>query len=132
MDEDQKEWVKKYYECIGGKEILRFMGAFIGWLLISILISVIVFRSTFIFFIFLSIPILIAYLSGRRRWKPAYHLLRRIYGNPNIPMDPMPWSKEPPIKQPRPWWSYLPSAWGIILVIILVYFATEYFIRHGY
>src|SRR5574342_694199 len=118
MNDEQKEWSKQYTSNIGAKEFLRLGCAIMLWVFIGVGVSLIfellgysVHNIVFgTFFIILFVLPFVAYSR-----KPAYSLLRKILGNENLPREPYPRSNMKITRPPRPWWSYLPGIWFLLL-----------------
>jgi hypothetical protein len=126
MNDEQKEWYKQFSSSIGTKEFLRFGCAFVLWLLLgttlAVLLRVPIIEVAFLLAVFVYAPV-------ATRWMPAYRLLRRILGNREMPPEPWPRSAVSIPKQPRPWWSFIPSIWFWLLTILVLYLAIRYLAR---
>ena len=127
MEDDEREaWKKQFYSNFGGREYLRFTAAFIAWILVGAAVGALM-QSTLVFMLFLLMGF-VAPLSihfSRR----AYRVYRFILGNPNLPENPPPRSKVKPVREPLPWWAYIPSIWFWILALATLYFAIRYFLK---
>ena len=129
MDEKQKEWYQQYSSNIGAKEILRLGCAIMLWIFIGLGISVPIAFAGYsngfmIFVIFFIILLLSPFIAYSR--KPIYSLLRKILGNENLPMEPMPRSTMKIPRQPLPWYGYLPGIWGWLMGLALLYAVIRY------
>ena len=118
MNEEQKEWYRRYWASFGVREFLRFGCVFFIWMSIGVALTF-MFRSSTMLTLFLIIPFLFAIVT--QRWKPAYFLLRKIWGNENLPLEPMPRSTVKTHCQPLPWYGYLPGIWGWLMLLLLLY-----------
>lgn len=118
MDEEQKEWHQIYSASIGASEFLRFGCFFLFWIFSGVALAITFnnFAILVIFFITLFIFAIVA-----PRWRPAYFLLRKIVGNENLPTEPMPRTTTKRPRQPLPWYGYLPSIWGWLMFLLLLY-----------
>lgn len=123
MNDEQKEWYKQYSASFGVREFFRFGCAFFIWMIIGAVLAVI-FRSSIMLTLFLIIPFMFATVA--QRWKPAYFLLRIIWGNENLPTEPMPRSVMKIPRQPLPWYGYLPGIWGWLMGLALLYAVIRY------
>jgi len=123
MDDKQKEWYRQYSVSFGVREFFRFGCVFFIWMLIGIALTF-MFRSSTILTIFLVIPFIFAIVG--RQWKPAYFLLLKIWGNENLPAEPMPRSTMKIPRQPLPWYGYLPGIWGWLMGLALLYAVIRY------
>ncbi len=126
MDEKQNEWLKQFWTNHGLKELVRLGLAITIWLFVVILLAI-TFDNPNYAAIFLLTMFVLPFLA--LRWKPGYLVYRKIAGNKNLPLEPMPHSTVKIIRQPRPWWSYLPGLWFGLLTLILFYFAIKYFLK---
>ena len=124
MDDKQKEWYRQYSVSFGVREFFRFGCVFFIWMLIGMALTF-MFRSSTILAIFLVIPFIFAIVASR--WKPAYFLLRKIWGNENLPAEPMPHSTMKIPRQPLPWYGYLPGLWFLLLDLIIIYIIIKKF-----
>src|SRR6185295_1897814 len=124
MDEEQRKWQKQYSSHMGVREVLILGAANIGWLLIGLVLSVVT-RFLPLFLIFLVSTFVFAVVSTR--WKPAYSVLYKLLGNKHLPTEPFPHRFKLFSKEPRAWWSYLPSLWLLVLDVILLILAIRYF-----
>lgn len=118
MNEEQKEWYRRYSTSFGVREFIRFGCAFFIWMFLGVALTII-FRSSTMLTLFLIIPFLFAIVA--QRWKPAYLLLRKKWGNENLPLEPMPRSTVKIHRQPLPWYGYLPGIWGWLILLLLLY-----------
>ncbi|MBI3162622.1 MAG: hypothetical protein HYZ23_08935 [Chloroflexi bacterium] len=110
MNEEQKEWYKRFWSSFGVREFLRFGCAFFIWEFIGLGLYIwlnnigilIVFMS-----VYFSFPILTA------GWQPAYSVLRKILGNPNMPEKIMPSKKN--------WGYYISLAVRLAISTMMIY-----------
>jgi hypothetical protein len=123
LDDEQKKWQKQYASNFGTREFIRLAVAIVAWIFLGLAISTIV-GSSAIFAVFFIALFGFAIISSR--WGPTYYLLRRIIGNDNLPTEPFPRTLIMFSKQPRPWWSYLPSLWWLLLDVILLVLVIRY------
>jgi len=127
MDDEQKEWQKQFWINFGLREYFRFGCAFIIWIFILVALSIAFAfagysaNSTSIIFSAILVITIFVFPFIARSWRPAYSLLRKILGNDNLPMEPMPRSRIKIPRQQRPWWSYLPGIWGWLMLLLLLY-----------
>jgi hypothetical protein len=112
MDEKQKKWYQQFSDNSGGtREVFRLGCAIAIWLNISIglylwtnnLGYTLICIGTFFAFAFLSVF-----------WQPAYSLLRKIFGNENLPLRVMPYKLT--------WWGYTPM---VILLLISLFILAK-------
>ena len=126
MDEGQREWSRQFNSNFGGKEFLRFSCVFYIWGFLGLALALILgFQAILFIFLFIAF----AFLVATRRWKPAYLVFRKILGNKNLPTEPMPLAHIELPREPRPWWSFLPGLWGLLMVLILGYLVIRYLIK---
>ena len=115
MHQDWKAWEQQFDSNFGSKELLRFLGAFAGWLFLGLAISLVM-NDYVIFYPFLIAAF--AFPLACLRWKPAYKLLRIILGNDRLPTEP-----RPPRGfrySGRPAWSSLTSGVSLWLIVFLL------------
>ena len=130
MNEEQIAWQKQFVSNIGAVELLRFAGAFIVWLLIGMGVAILFpfpALSSSIFVSFLLSTVAFALVGTR--WRPAYLLLRLIFGNKDLPTEPFPGPIRRIHRQPLPWWAYLPGLWNLLLALALLYAVIRYLSR---
>ena len=125
MDEKQKEWDKQVSSNFGAREFLRFLAAFFAWIFLGVAASIIL-RSTLVFLIFFLTAF--AFFSVASRWKWAYKILRKILGNKNLPIEPMPRIHMRSLTQRLPWYSYLPGILLLLLSLLLAYLFIKYYL----
>jgi hypothetical protein len=118
MDDKQKEWYEQYSVSFGAREFFRFGCVFFIWMFMGIVLTF-MFRSSTMLILFLVFPFMFAIVA--QRWKPAYLLLRKIWGNENLPLEPMPRSTVKIHRQPLTWYGYLPGIWGLLMLLLLLY-----------
>src|SRR5689334_6688772 len=112
MNDKQKAWNRQYTSNIGTKEFVRLGCAIMLWIFIGIGVSF-AFElagysaSGMAFGIFIIILFVFPFIAYSR--KSTYSLLRKILGNENLPIEPMPRSTVKLQREPRPWWAYLPG-----------------------
>src|SRR5689334_17943950 len=99
MNNDPNEWSKQASANFTEKEFLRYGCALIAILIIGIALGM-VFHNAGIIIIFVVAFHGIIWLAPY--WQPAYGIVHKIMGNPNIP------SALP--KSQRKWWHYIPIA----------------------
>jgi hypothetical protein len=124
MNDEQKIWSRQYASSIGTKEFIRVGCAIIIWIFLGIGLTLAFHLTGYsadsaifnIFFI-----AMFAFQFVATRWKPAYSLLRKILGNENLPIEPYPRTISKTLNEPRPWWSYLPGIWFLILELVILY-----------
>ena len=126
MDEERQAWHKQFGSNFGAREYVRFAVVFIIWMFLGGALSIIL-GSSVVIIMFLFAAFTWAAVSSR--WKPAYSLLRIILGNKNLPTEPMPPGTLKSPTQKRPWWSYLPTIWWLLLDLLLLYFVIRYFAK---
>ncbi len=117
MGQDVRAWEKQFNNNFGSRELLRFLGAVAGWLVLGLLLS----RLTgdfVIFFLFMISAFVFPVAS--MRWKPAYILLHIILGNHNLPVDPWPAAGWGPLRR-RAWSSITSGVWLWVMVLFLLY-----------
>jgi len=117
LDDEQRKWQKQYISSLGSRELWRLAVAVIAWLLIGVVISVIT-GSSVIFDVFFVTLFVFAFIAPK--WKPAYSILRKIAGNEDLPTEPFPRATNRFSSQSRPWWSYLPSIWWLLIDLLLL------------
>jgi hypothetical protein len=119
MDEEQKKWQEQFWKNSGGtSEVFRFGCAFAIWLAIGIGLTIWsgnVGYALICMAIFFTFPTLTAY------WQPAYSLLRRIFGNKDIPPKLM--------LHKRKWWSYIPLAIRLTISTAILFKGIELLIK---
>ena len=129
MNDEQKEWYKQYSSNLGAKEILRLGCAIILWIFIGLGISTPLalagYSNSFIIFVIFFI-MLFVFPSIAYSRKPMYSLLRKILGNKNLPIEPMPHSTMKILRQPLPWYGYLPGIWGWLMGLALLFAVIRY------
>ena len=126
MDEDRRHWHDQFSSNFGAAEYVRFVLALLVWILMGVIAGVAL-RSFAIFGSFLVSGFAFPFVA--MKWAPGYRLFRKILGNRNLPEQPSP---GPLLRSPadrKPWWAYLPGIWFLILDVILVYLAIQYFSR---
>ena len=110
MNEEQKEWYRRFSSSFGAREFVRFGCAFFIWEFIGLGLYIWLNNiGIFVLFmaIYFSFPILTA------GWQPAYSLLRKIFGNPNMPEKIMPSAKN--------WGYYVALAIRLGLSAMMIY-----------
>jgi hypothetical protein len=116
LDEEQRKWLKQYNSSLGVREFLRVGCATTVWILAGLALSLLVDSSNLFTVFFLA---MFAFAVVAPKWKVTYSVLRKILGNESLPVEPFPRPVNKPTLQARPWWSYLPSVWWLILDLIL-------------
>ena len=129
MNEEPKEWSRRYNLSIGMKEIIRLGCAIIIWIFIGVVISLALelagySLSSIVFGIFFVSPFVFAFIAASR--KSTYSLLRKILGNENLPHEPFPRSTVKIPHRPLPWWAHLPGIWGWLMGLALLYAVIRY------
>jgi hypothetical protein len=133
MDDERKKWSEQYNNNTGPREIFRFGCALMIWMFFGVAITLAFefagFHATAIIIFtifFISMFVLpIIFLS----WKPGYAVLRKILGNKNIPVEPMPRSTMKLPREPRPWQYYLLVAWRYLILLILLYAVVKWLLK---
>jgi hypothetical protein len=88
MDENLFNWQEQFRKnSTGAREVVRTLFAMFSWFFFGFGLAI-VFDKFIIASIF--IVIYLAFASSATRWKPAWNLYRKILGNSNLPIDPMP------------------------------------------
>ncbi len=126
MDEERERWGQQFNSDFGARELLRFMAAFIGWILLGAFLAAIT-RLTPISYAFLISAF--AFPFSTFYWRPAYRLFRIILGNRNLPEEPMPRSTSKVPREPVPWWLFIPGLWFWALTLAVLYLAIRYFLK---
>ncbi len=126
MDDERKAWEKQFASNFGARELLRFMAAFIGCLILGIVVAILT-RSQWAYWPFFILALVFPIVG--RVWAPGYRVLRFILGNPNLPEKLLPRSTVKAPRKPLPWYAFLPGIWFWILTLALLYFAVRYFLR---
>jgi hypothetical protein len=126
MDDAQREWQERYDRSFGPREFLRSLGAMFFLQLIAGALATLLHSN---------IPIAVATFSPlafafvATSWKPAYWILRTVWGNANMPMQPRPRTKTWLAAERLPWWGFLPAIWFLVISVIVYYLAFKYFAR---
>ncbi len=107
MNEEQKEISEQFAKNFGAKEFVRYGCAFTSLLLIGLALGMI-FHNSGITIIFVVLSFGIIWLAPY--WQPAYAILRKAMGNPNIPAT-LP-------RRGWKWWYYIPMAVKIAFLLI--------------
>jgi hypothetical protein len=82
MNEDQKEWQRRFWANFGAKELMRLGLVYIAWLLTGIAVSRALNSAGYsVIFVAISVGI----FMYAPYWQSAYTLVYRILGNGNIP-----------------------------------------------
>ena len=131
MNEEQMKWEKQFWTNFGGRAFFRF-SCFVGiWILLAVVLSLFFHSSelisTLLFTAFL--VSLFAFAVFSRGWKPAYLFLRKVLGNENLPIEPMP---RPTVKIPRgrlPWWGYLLGIWHWFLLLLVLFIVLKWYLQ---
>ena len=123
MNEERKEWSKQYYANFGLRQFLRLGSAILIWMSLAVVL-VLTFNNTVFIGVFVVIMFVVAILA--LQWKPAYSIYRKILGNKNLPIEPMPRSTMKIPRQPLPWYGYLPGIWGWLMGLALLYAVMRY------
>lgn len=129
MDKDERERLRKRPRYFGEREFFRFMGFFSGWILLGILIDMFLVEALHVkedigivvFMLFLTTAF--AFPMVALFWKPANSLLNTFFRNKNYDIPTIPLSRIG-LKQ-HPWYYYLPSLWGWLLLLVLLYFVLK-------
>jgi hypothetical protein len=127
MDEKQREWQRQFWGKIGGREFIRFAIIFFVWFTLGIVLTIILRSGAFFLIFFLTTFGLFPFVCTT--WKPAYSLFRGMFGNKNLPLEPMPRSWVKPHIEKLPWYAHLPGLWFLILNLILFYIVFKFFIK---
>jgi len=123
MNEERNKWNKQFSSNIGARKLLR-LGCFVViWILLAGALSSIFYTSQRIQILLFTIFLiaLFAFAIFSQTWKPAYSLLRKIFGNKNLPGEPMPHSTVKIPRQRLPWWGYLFGIWFLLLDLLILY-----------
>ena|SRR6266498_3946682 len=123
MKEERNRWSEQFSSNIGASELLR-LGCFVViWMLLAVALSSIFYTSQLIQILLFTIFLisLFAFAIFSQTWKPAYSLLRKIFGNKNLPNEPMPPSTVKTSRQRLPWWGYLFGIWFLLLDLLILY-----------
>jgi hypothetical protein len=107
MDDEQKRWSEQYDRNFSEKEFLRYGCVLMSFLLVGITLGMTL-HNAGIIVLFVVVFHAIIWLAPY--WQPAYAIVRKIMGNPNIP-------SQLPIHQ-RKWWLYIPIAVRIFILLI--------------
>jgi hypothetical protein len=130
MDDDRREWQRKFTSNFVAREFLRLMGAWLIWTFLSVVLGIAL--GVFIDSAVVSTILIFAFfvlLIVSPTWKPAYSVFRMILGNKNLPTEPRPRSHTKLVFQKHPWWYYLPGIWGWLMTLILMYLVIKYFTK---
>jgi len=110
MNDEQKKWQQQFLNNSGGtREVFRLGCVFTIWLGTGIGLTLWSNNGGYILFCF-GVFITFAFLSAI--WQPAYSLLRKIFGNENLPRKIMPYKNT--------WWSYTLLIFWFVLSIAIV------------
>jgi hypothetical protein len=123
MNEERNKWSKQFSSNVGARELLR-LGCFVViWMLLAGALSSIFYTSQLIQVLLFTVFLisLFAFAIFSQTWKPAYSLLRKIFGNKNLPSEPMPYSTAKISRQRLPWWGYLFGIWFLLLDLLILY-----------
>ena len=82
MDEEQNKWSDQYAKHFGAKELFRFGCVFMTFLSVGITLGVAL-RNAGIIMIFVVTFLGTLWLAPY--WQPAYSIVHKTMGNPNIP-----------------------------------------------
>jgi hypothetical protein len=133
VDDAERERREKMSKYIGPRELIRFVIFFMGWIYFGVIIGIllmVVFHISEDIGIAVSLVFLITAFTFPfvgRFWKPANSLLNKVIGNKNINVPIIPLSTIRLVStKKRPWYYYLPSVWGWLLVIALLYVVIKY------
>ncbi|HMD89353.1 MAG TPA: hypothetical protein VKF38_09345 [Anaerolineaceae bacterium] len=133
MDDAERERREKMSKYFGTRELLRVVSFLMGWIFFGVIIEILL---TVVFHISeeVGFPVFLVFLITAftfpfvgRFWKPANSLLNKVIGNKNlnVPIIPLSTIRLVGTKK-RPWYYYLPSVWGWLLVIALLYVVIKY------
>ncbi len=135
MDEKERERRKEMSKYIGPRELFKLGGLIMGWIFLGVIISLFLTLvlhvkeeiGTAVFSVF--ILTLFAFPFVGYYWKPANFLMNKVIGNKNlnIPILPPPTGRFSFKKYP--WFYYLPSLWGWLMLIALVYVVIRYLVK---
>ncbi len=109
MDEEQKRASEQYAGNFGAREFIRYSCASLSFLLVGLALSMILHNSG-ISIIFIGLFFGILWLAPY--WPPAYALVRKVMGNPNLP-PALPAGH-------RKWWDYIPMVIKLALVLVVL------------
>ena len=126
MDEEQRKWYQQYLASFGVREFFRFGCFLIFWISLAGVLTVIL-KSSMVFLAFFILMFMVAIIAPR--WRPAYHLLRLIWGNQNLPYEPYPRSTTKFPRQPLPWLYYVLAIWRWLLALLVSYFIIKFVLK---
>jgi hypothetical protein len=127
MDDEQREWQRQFWGNLGGREFIRFAVIFFVWFTLGIVLTIILRSGAFFLIFFLTTFGLFPFVS--MTWKPAYSIFRLMFGNKNLPLEPMPRSLVKPPAQKLPWYAHFAGLQLLILGLILLYIFYKYFFK---
>lgn len=123
MNEEQRKWRDQYIHSLGSREILRLAFAIVMWVFVGIALSILA-GSSYLFDVFFVALFVFPFIAPK--WKPAYNVFRRIVANDNLPAEPYPRSTSTSSLRERPWWSFLPSIWWLLIDLLLLLVVLGY------
>ena len=128
MSEEQKEWQKQFWMNFGAWEYIRFSCSFVLWMFLAVALALVFHKSVSITTLLITAFLIATFAFSiiSRTWGPAYNILRKILGNKNLPLEPMPRSTMKITPQPLPWYGYLPGIWGWLMGLALLYAVIRY------
>ncbi len=118
MDEEQKEWQRRFWANFGGKELMRLGFVYLAWILAGIAASRALNNAGYSV---IFVAIVVGIFMYAPYWQPAYTLVYRILGNKNIP-DMLPKIKSNGGSNlPR----YIALAIGLFIPSVLLFFGIR-------
>jgi amino acid transporter len=126
MNGAQREWQHQLERSFGPREFIRAGGAIFAWNLLGAAVSLVVGSSVPVVLFMVA---LLPFALVATTWKPAYWVVRKVLGNPNMPAEPRPRAREPSRPERLPWWGYLPGLWFLLISLVIYYLAYKYISR---
>jgi len=117
MNEEQRKWRDQYLNSLGSREFLRLAIAIVVWVLVGIVFSILT-SCSYVFDVFFITLFVFPFIAPK--WKPAYNVFRKLVGNDRLPTEPYPRSPTTSSLGARPWWSFLPSLWWLLMELLLL------------
>ncbi|HLO17328.1 MAG TPA: hypothetical protein VK206_21020 [Anaerolineales bacterium] len=132
MNEEQKEWSKKYTASIATKEFLRIGCAIMLWVFLGAALALASDLAGYswgpiIFGVFLMMMFIFPFAAPSS--KAMYPLLRKILGNENLPTKSMPRSTVKIRREPLPWWGYLLGIWHWVMILFILFIVLKWYFR---
>ena len=128
MNVEQKAWQKQFWMNFGALEYIRFSCSLVVWMFLAVALALVFHKSVSITTLLITAFLIATFAFSiiSRTWGPAYNILRKILGNKNLPLEPMPRSAMKITRQPLPWYGYLPGIWGWLMGLALLYAVIRY------